>query len=355
VRTAGVSNHDHSEMKPQDASSSSPLNPLSQKTVLHSTVGGRGGRGSWLFDVAQDSTTQRQQLEWQRQRLRRFFSRYSPKQMDSVDSILAKYVPLGDDFKTMWSDLEGQYGFESAIRSPPIPLPSQNSFLAKPKFDSASVSSNATMLPFDARYRLYRLMKVHDRAKVAYVEKVLKRYEGMEESLLRDTIARYGAEPQSEPIQDRIHRFLVQYDEANVASILPKLLSDYRGREMECLRDLHQRYGLEPVPPTPRGGGGGAAQVNPKSGDPGAASTVEYHRERLIRFVEIYCPEKRCGVERVLSKYGAMEGGWEILWSRLVTRYGSEPTTPPDARPPTNPLNFARKASGALDNAPTLL
>ena len=182
--------------------------------------------------------------------------------------------------------------------------------------------------PADSRYRLYRLMKVHDRSKVAQVEKVLQKFEGKEEQLMSDSVKRYGPEPEPEPVGDRIYRYVVAYDEANADSLVPKLMSEYKGREMDCIAHLRSKYGPEPAPPTPRATPVPQADQRPAGGGSPAGGEIQRQKDRLRRYYQHYVPEKVSNVDANVEKYAKMEGGFDLMWDTLEKKYGKESAIP---------------------------
>ena len=107
-------------------------------------------------------------------RLRRFYSKYAPNKVDSVDSTLQKYEGREEE---LFTALCAKYGPEPAAND-----------------DGASaVRSLARKEEHVAR--LTRIYEAYDPSKVEKVNSILSKYEGREEDLFDALVAKYGPEP----------------------------------------------------------------------------------------------------------------------------------------------------------------
>lgn len=170
----------------------------------------------------------------------------------------------------------------------------------------------------DVRYRVIRLMKVHDRSKLPKVDSVLEANVGKEEELIQKCVSKYGAEPPEEPLQERIERFL-KACQPNRVGEAAQLAAKYSGRAHEAMSSLVKKYGKEPDPPTPR-------SLSPQSAP--ATAGLEEHRIRLARYYQHYCPEKgEADVIKAIEKYSAT-GQLDKMWRSLENKYGPESAIP---------------------------
>jgi hypothetical protein len=88
------------------------------------------------------------------------------------------------------------------------------------------------------------------------------------------------------------------------------LLSQYEGKEEQCIALLVKKYGPE------------VAGSAPKSSPSAAARSYE---ERVRRFYDVYCPAKAHTAMKQLEKYKGQE---DALIKALADKYGPEPTAP---------------------------
>lgn len=176
--------------------------------------------------------------------------------------------------------------------------------------------------PHDVRYRVLRLMKVHDRSKLERVDDVLKANAGKEEELIRKCVTKYGPEPAPEPFQERLERYFRAQQPSRLSEV-KSLVQSFQGKEFELMSSLVAQHGEEPDPPTPR------------QSAPQAESAVALQRERLTRFYQHYAPDKGSGeIEKAIEKYAAT-GEFDKMWVILEKKYGPESSIPSKV-PPTS-------------------
>jgi hypothetical protein len=168
--------------------------------------------------------------------------------------------------------------------------------------------------PHDVRYRLIRMMKVHDRSKLPKIDGVLKANVGKEEELISICAVKYGSEPPEEPLKERIERYF-KACQPNRVGEAEQLASKYSGRGQEAMSILVKKHGPEPDPPTPR-------STSPQQHQ--QPDNVDDHKKRLLRYYQHYCPDKtEVDVNKAIEKYGA-SGQFDKMWRTLESKYGLE-------------------------------
>eukprot|EP00760_Papus_ankaliazontas_P026121 PhM_4_TR3008/c0_g1_i1/m.37842 len=192
-------------------------------------------------------------------RLRRFYERYDPSKLDSVERILDVYN--GHEDKLFRRATE-KYGQEP---EPPTPKLSEREEVGEDNYDADHSATNV-VIPATAtaiseyakcnpyRVRLIRMYKMYNREKIDIVDSVLEKTpsDGLDDLMAR-VIDLYGPEPDTEPLRPRLTRFYEHYNPeklSNVESLL-NMCQTYEETEALFIK-LVSAYGAEPLPPTPR-------------------------------------------------------------------------------------------------------
>ncbi|CUG91189.1 Hypothetical protein, putative [Bodo saltans] len=181
--------------------------------------------------------------------------------------------------------------------------------------------------PHDVRYRVIRLMKVHDRSKLPKVNAVLDSNVGKEEELIAKCVTKYGSEPPEEPLKERIERYF-KACQPNRVGEAAQLAAKYAGRSQEAMSILVKKHGPEPDPPTPRS----TSPQDSQQSAPHQAENSEDHRKRLSRYYQHYCPEKgEAEVNKAIEKY-SLSGQFDKMWRTLESKYGPESAIPSESQ-----------------------
>ncbi|KEG12529.1 hypothetical protein DQ04_01641080 [Trypanosoma grayi] len=279
-----------------------------------------------------------------RARLIRFYTKYAPKKISSVDKTLARFAGREEE---LFFALVKTHGPE-----PPV-CTGGGAKTPEDCSDSRSTMSSSTAscawAPYnvhDARWRLARIYMAYAPEKLAIVDQMMDKYAGREEEMLASCVTRYGLEPLSPDTQSprrRLLRFIELYVPRKTASVEP-MLQKYGGRMEELFGMLVQKLGPEPPAPLP------------SSGPPKMT-----YRQRLIRFYKVYAREKVANMETVLHRY---KGNEEEMFRILVEKYGPEPDPDVDPDAPIPPERnyrarltrlFATHAPERMDTIPALL
>jgi hypothetical protein len=250
-----------------------------------------------------------------RERVTRMFEFYHPDELTRIDEILANYQGNEDNLIAI---LIATYGDE------PMPpsqqqqqAPSTRSQQAAPQQPQqvrpplgSSVSSEHPELG-TYRDRLVRFYEFYNPEKIADVDRVLEKFEGREEQMLRQLRAKYGDEP------------------------MPSQPSSPQNQQQQQRQAAAQPQASTAAPrhvdPT----------AAPSVQSSGGASTDTY-RARLMRFYEFYNPEKISDVDTVLEKFKGRE---EIMIRQLRAKYGDEPMPPQEVLTATS---ASPSSSGAV-------
>jgi hypothetical protein len=113
------------------------------------------------------------------------------------------------------------------------------------------------------------------------------------------------------------------------------LLSQYEGKEEQCIALLVKKYGPEASSPAPK-----------SSPSPAARS----YEERVRRFYDVYCPAKAHTALKQLEKYKGQE---DALIKALAEKYGPEPTAAEPTQQPAATATTAAAASAATPRSDT--
>eukprot|EP01062_Namystynia_karyoxenos_P084483 TRINITY_DN994_c0_g1_i1.p1 TRINITY_DN994_c0_g1~~TRINITY_DN994_c0_g1_i1.p1 ORF type:complete len:858 (+),score=188.18 TRINITY_DN994_c0_g1_i1:82-2574(+) len=241
--------------------------------------------------------------DW-RGRLSRFYQKYDPPKVATVDRLLEKYA--GKEEQLM-DTLVRKYGPEPG-------------------------GPNAPALPPAAR--IWRLFYRKMPDKLPNVAGLLEKKKGAEAETLAALQQKYGKEtdpagpPPEEDLQLRVINMYCHYCPAQL-SALPKILEERQGKEAALLKQLVRKHGPEPTaPPRP-------------------------WRERIEAMYKRYNPEKLSAVDAAMQKYRGKEGD---LLAAMVAKYGPEPPPPGGLGDADRVLLLlSRHAPGRLAEAEQLL
>ena len=181
-----------------------------------------------------------------RARVVAFYNQYNPSKVDTIDSIMAQYE--GRESQLI-DQLVKKYGPEPA--SGPAP--------SGPAASAAAVQpSTIPVSPRDAVVALY--MK-HDPSKLSNVDRLLTKYSGREDELVKALTEKYEPVKQQDSTGDAVYRQRVlalyqQYCPDKVDRV-DGLVAKYKGSEEVLLKALVDKWGPEPPmspssPPPPR-------------------------------------------------------------------------------------------------------
>jgi ribosomal protein S15P/S13E len=128
----------------------------------------------------------------QRARLTRYYEKYNPEKVPTVDAMLAKYVHSEEK---LFESLVKKYGPEPAAadadESATAPLKVDQSFaIVEDGGDAAGAPS------VDHRARLLRYYKKYNPTKLDTVAGTIQKYAGKEEMLFNALVKKYGPEPE---------------------------------------------------------------------------------------------------------------------------------------------------------------
>ena len=256
-----------------------------------------------------------------RERLTRFYEKYNPAKLASVQQALEAYAGREEE---MFVALVTKYG-------PEPPPPSTSSAQSR---GVSQMSGGGGDAPASASYRerLVRFYEKHNPAKLSSVDQALEAYAGREEEMFTALVGKYGPEPPSagpaisagSTFKLRLTRFYEKYNPSKLGAV-DQTLEAYAGREEEMFTALVGKYGPEP------------AQQRSSSGGPTANESGSF-KGRLIRFYEKYNPGNIGAVDQTLEAYAGRE---EEMFTALVGKYGPEPVK-------TAPIAAASAAGGSI-------
>jgi hypothetical protein len=170
------------------------------------------------------------------------------------------------------------------------------------------------------RDRLLRFMQKYTPEKVAGCDQMLEKYRGKEEEMFRALVTKFGPEPQNlspsapqvQSFRERVVAFYKHHAPEKIGGI-DEALERFKGKEDQMMQALVAKYGPEPVAAV-------AAPSPPQQPPPTTLSSG--YRDRLLRFMQKYTPEKVAGCDQMLEKYRGKE---EEMFRALVTKFGPEP------------------------------
>jgi hypothetical protein len=237
-----------------------------------------------------------------RDRLVRFYAKYSPDKLPEVDSILVKYA--GKEAK-MFQVLVDRYGPEPDAAATRV---------ATPPPVSTSVPAPTAASSGDYRARVVRMLEAYAPDKAGNADAMLAKYRGEEDKLLATLVSKLGPEPPAT---------------GSAAQIPPPAPA--------------------PAPTAPLPSAQPATVV--ASVAPPSSAPPNPHRERLVRFYAKYAPDKLVDVDKILTSYAGKEAQ---MFETLVKRYGPEPADQSTAAPPPPPPRPRRPhADGHGHRSPT--
>ncbi|CUG93171.1 Hypothetical protein, putative [Bodo saltans] len=248
-----------------------------------------------------------------RRRIEAMYDQYAPDKKHTIDANMERYK--GQEAALMEA-LVKKYG----------PEPSSSSGAG-----GAAAAAGSSSNPY--RSRLERFMQQYNPEKLSTIDKILDAYKGREQEMFEALVKKYGPEPsessvtappprpqpQSTPSSSsssnihrgRLLRFMQRYNPEKIETI-DKILDAYKGREVEMFEALVKKYGPEPAD-------NNAADGNSVSN---AGASGSDHRARLIRFMEVYNPERLSTIDKILEAY---QGREQEMFEALVKKYGPEP------------------------------
>ncbi|RNF22581.1 uncharacterized protein Tco025E_03058 [Trypanosoma conorhini] len=247
-----------------------------------------------------------------RERLVRFYAKYAPKKLVTVDAMLARFAGREEE---LFLALVQKHGPEPPTFCNNGVLRSGENIFDSQSEQSSSMSSVAVSRynVHDPRWRLARIFMEHAPERLAIVDQMMKKYAGREEEMLARCVERYGPEPpppDEQSPRSRLSRFIEHYVPRK-ASSAEAMLKKYDGRLETLFAVLVYKLGPEPPALVPTGG----------------ARKLTY-RQRLILFYKLYARERLVNVDTVLQRY---KGDEETMFRILVEKYGPEPS--PDFEP----------------------
>jgi hypothetical protein len=237
-----------------------------------------------------------------RDRLVRFYAKYSPDKLPEVDSILTKYA--GKETK-MFQVLVDRYGPEPDATATRVATPPPVNPV------STSVPAPTAASSGDYRARVVRMLEAYAPDKAGNADAMLAKYRGEEDKLLATLVSKLGPEPPAT---------------GSAAQVPPPAPA--------------------PAPTAPLPSAQPAtvvASVAPPSAPPNP------HRERLVRFYAKYAPDKLVDVDKILTSYAGKEAQ---MFETLVKRYGPEPADQSTAAPAATTAETTRTRTATVIEAP---
>jgi hypothetical protein len=244
-----------------------------------------------------------------RARLERFMQQYNPEKLSTIDKILDAYKGREAE---MFEALVKKYGPEPAENAAVASVPQPSTLSRQEPLTPASSGGNPH------RARLLRFMQAYNPEKVSTIDKILDAYAGKEVEMFEALVKKYGPEPAGDAAaggsartmsasdhRERLTRFMEAYNPERLSTI-DKILQAYSGREAEMFEALVKKYGPEP----------GETKSN------AAEPTQQDSRSRLVKFMQLYNPEKLDSIDKILDAYKGREAE---MFEALVKKYGPEP------------------------------
>ncbi|EKF33544.1 hypothetical protein MOQ_002587 [Trypanosoma cruzi marinkellei] len=280
-----------------------------------------------------------------RERLVRFYTKYAPGKLVTVDATLARCVGREEE---LFSALVEKYGPEPAISRGDEDSRGVEK-ISDTQSDLSHTTSSMSLAPYnvhDFRWRLARILMEHAPGKLAILDQMMEKYAGREEEMLAGCVARYGPEPlppDTQSPRSRLLRFIEHYVPRKASSV-DVMLKKYDGRIEALFAALVHKLGPEPPAPSP------SNELNKPT-----------YRQRLIRFYKFYARERLADVDNILQRY---KGDEESMFRILVERYGPEPDPASDSDAPIEPAIdyrtrltrlFTKYAPERVDSVPYLL
>jgi hypothetical protein len=281
-------------------------------------------------------------------RLQKYCAKRCPENTGKINALLAKYKGKED---AMIQDLVKKYGPEEDV----VSAQSAESPVSSPSGSPRSVapSTSTRTDSDDYKARLLRILQQYEPGQLGQADKMLEKYKGKEEAMIKALVKKYGPEPPGGgavaappapagpagfTIEQRIRRLVKKYQNDKYEQV-PAMLEKYKGKEEQLIASLVKKFGAEPTEP-----------MDIDGNTPAAASPAEpkmpYNspfppRERLVRFYTKYRQvDKLSGdtIDKALTKYKDDE---EFMFQTLVKKYGAEPL-------PDEVLPALTVASGAV-------
>ena len=187
------------------------------------------------------------------------------------------------------------------------------------------------------RERLIRFYSKYAPDKLSAVDAALERYRGKEVEMFAALELKYGPEPPldspspsgaaptSSKFKERLTRFFAQYCPDRMDSI-DMMLQKYAGREEDMIKQLVAKFGPEP-----------AAAASPAAGPSSPRAVLSgngaSYKERVVRLLSAYAPDKVGNADALLTKFAGKE---EELIQNLVSKFGPEPAAAAAAPKPNS-------------------
>ena len=201
------------------------------------------------------------------------------------------------------------------------------------------------------RERLIRFYSKYAPDKLSAVDAALERYRGKEVEMFAALELKYGPEPpldtpspslaaptSSSKFKERLTRFFAQYCPDRMDSI-DMMLQKYAGREEDMIKQLVAKFGPEP-----------AAAASPAAGPSSPRAVLSgngaSYKERVVRLLSAYAPDKVGNADALLTKFAGKE---EELIQNLVSKFGPEPAAAaPKPNSESDPSSYRSRVTRIL-------
>jgi len=160
-----------------------------------------------------------------------FYQEYSPDLVAKVDTTLLKYH--GQEYE-LYRKLEAKYGpFGQEFHHD-----GEDSDEDEDDEDAGPVLLKKLGQTFQQK-RLIAYLKRHNPSKLATVDKVLEKYAGREEQLMKKLVEKYF----ENPIAPLVTEFYLHYDPEKIGAKADSALEKYYGKDEELFAKLEAKYG----------------------------------------------------------------------------------------------------------------